>query len=147
MDLALDGGGQRATIPTTPYDACAERGYLIKNPEGEVYVHRLGNNPMLVGSCIDLTNPEAVAWWQDKIRRLAGMGVSGFNTDFGEQVPEDALFHDGRTGREMHNIYPRLYNETHLRGHADDPAGCAAGAVRLAWLAAAVGHLGRRPDL
>jgi alpha-D-xyloside xylohydrolase len=66
---------------------------------------------MLVGSCIDLTNPEAAAWWQDNIRRLAEMGVSGFNTDFGEQVPEDAVFYDGRTGREMHNVYPRLYNE------------------------------------
>jgi alpha-D-xyloside xylohydrolase len=38
------------------------------------------------------------------------MGVSGFKTDFGEQVPGDAVFHDGRTGREMHNVYPRLYN-------------------------------------
>jgi hypothetical protein len=31
------------------------RGCLIKNPAGEVCVHRLGNNPMLVRSCIDLT--------------------------------------------------------------------------------------------
>ena len=105
--MAVDNGDD----PNDAYYACAERGYLIKNPEGEVYVHRLGNNPMLVGSCIDLTHPEAVAWWQDNIRRLVEMGVSGFNTDFGEQVPEDAVFYDGRTGREMHNIYPRLYNE------------------------------------
>jgi alpha-D-xyloside xylohydrolase len=97
--------------PNDAFHACAERGYLIKNPEGEVYVHRLGNNPMLIGSCIDLTNPQAAAWWQDNIRRLARLGVSGFNTDFGEQVPEDAVFYDGRTGREMHNVYPRLYNE------------------------------------
>jgi alpha-D-xyloside xylohydrolase len=105
--MAIDNGDD----PNDAYYACAERGYLIRNPEGESYVHRLGNNPMLVGSCIDLTNPEAVAWWQDNIRRLAEMGVSGINTDFGEQVPEDAVFYDGRTGREMHNIYPRLYNE------------------------------------
>lgn len=97
--------------PNDAYYACAEQGYLIKNPAGEVYIHRLGNNPMLVGSCIDFTNPEAVAWWQDQIQRLAALGVSGINTDFGEQVPEDAVFHDGRTGREMRNIYPRLYNE------------------------------------
>ena len=109
--------------PNDAYDECAERGYLIKNQEGEIYVHRLGNNPMLVGSCIDLTNPEAVAWWQEKIRRLAGMGVSGINTDFGEQVPEDALFHDGRTGKEMRNIFPRLYNEiTYEALQATQPA-------------------------
>ncbi|MGD2039226.1 MAG: glycoside hydrolase family 31 protein [Anaerolineae bacterium] len=105
--MAVDNGDD----PNDAYYACAERGYLIRNPGGEVYVHRLGNNPMLVGSCIDLTNPAAVAWWQDNIRRLVEMGVSGFNTDFGEQVPEDAIFYDGRTGREMHNVYPRLYNE------------------------------------
>jgi alpha-D-xyloside xylohydrolase len=66
---------------------------------------------MLVGSCIDLTNPEAVIWWQDNIRQLAEMGVNGFNTDFGEQVPVDSMFHNGKTGHEMHNLYPRLYNE------------------------------------
>jgi alpha-D-xyloside xylohydrolase len=71
----------------------------------------LANNPSLRGSCIDFTNPEAADWWQDRIRSLIEMGVGGINTDFGEQVPEDAIFHDGRTGREMHNIYPRLYNE------------------------------------
>jgi alpha-D-xyloside xylohydrolase len=109
--------------PNDAFYESAEQGYLIKNPAGEVYVHRLGNNPMLVGSCIDFTNPEAVAWWQDKIRRLAGMGVSGINTDFGEQVPEDAVFHDGRTGREMHNIFPRLYNEiTYEALQATQPA-------------------------
>ena len=105
--MAVDNGDD----PNDAFYACAERGYLIKDREGEVYVHRLGNNPMLVGSCIDLTNPEAVAWWQGNIRRLVEMGVSGFNTDFGEQVPEDAVFYDGRTGLEMHNVYPRLYNE------------------------------------
>jgi alpha-D-xyloside xylohydrolase len=97
--------------PDDAFFACAARGYLIKNRAGEVYLHRLGNDPTLVGSCIDFTNPEAIAWWQGQICRLVEMGVSGFNTDFGEQVPEDAVFYDGRTGREMHNIYPRLYNE------------------------------------
>ena len=97
--------------PDDAFYECAQRGYLIKNAEGEVYIHNLANNPMLVGSCIDFTNPEAAVWWQANIRRLARMGVSGFNTDFGEQVPEDAVFYDGRTGRELHNEYPRLYNQ------------------------------------
>ena len=109
--------------PNDAYYECAERGYLIKNPAGEVYVHRLGNNPMLVGSCIDFTNPEAVAWWQDQIQRLAALGVSGINTDFGEQVPEDAVFYDGRTGGEMRNVFPRLYNEiTYEALQATQPA-------------------------
>ena len=92
------------------YDS-VKQGYLVKNAAGEVYISQMGLNPMLIGSCIDFTNPEAVAWWQEKIHSLAKMGVSGFNTDFGEQIPEDAVFYDGRTGREMHNVYPRLYNQ------------------------------------
>lgn len=97
-------------VPSEVYRLCAERGYLIRDPQGNPYVHRLANSPSFVGSCFDFTNPEAVDWWKQHIRRLAEMGVNGFKTDFGEQVPEDALFFDGRTGRELHNLYPYLYN-------------------------------------
>jgi alpha-D-xyloside xylohydrolase len=97
--------------PDDAFYECAERGYLIRNSAGEVYVHSLANNPMLVGAGIDFTNPEAVDWWKNNLRRLIKLGVSGFNVDFGEQIPEDAVFYDGRTGREMHNEYPRLYNQ------------------------------------
>jgi alpha-D-xyloside xylohydrolase len=38
------------------------------------------------------------------------MGVATFKSDFGEMAPEDAVFANGRTGREMHNLYPLLYN-------------------------------------
>lgn len=89
----------------------AAKGYLIRTPDGQTYVHRLGNSPTFVGSCIDFTNQAAVAWWQENIRMLVRMGVDGFKTDFGEQVPDDAVFSDGRSGREMHNIFPRIYNQ------------------------------------
>jgi alpha-D-xyloside xylohydrolase len=97
--------------PGSPFEFCADQDYLIRHPDGGVYVHRLGNSPTLIGSCIDFTNPAAVSWWQENVRRLVNMGVDGFKTDFGEQVPEDAVFYDGRTGREMHNVFPRLYNQ------------------------------------
>lgn len=97
--------------PNESYRLCAAQGFFIKRPSGEVYVHRLGNSPTFLGSCLDFTNPQAVAWWQEQICRLVRLGISGFKTDFGEQVPEDAVFWDGRTGRELHNLYPRLYNQ------------------------------------
>ncbi len=90
--------------------AAAAKGYLIKDRRGATYVHRLGNSPDFVGSCVDFTNPAAVAWWQENVRRLVELGVDGFKTDFGEQVPEDAVFFDGSTGAQMHNVFPRLYN-------------------------------------
>jgi alpha-D-xyloside xylohydrolase len=97
--------------PSATYRLCAERGFFIRRRSGEVYVHRLGNSPTFVGSCLDFTNPATVAWWQGHIRRLVRLGADGFKTDFGEQIPDDAVFWDGRTGRELHNLYPRLYNQ------------------------------------
>jgi len=97
--------------PNDYYYACAEKGFFLKDNNGNNYVHQLGLNPMLVGSCIDFTNPAAIIWWQEQIRNLIDLGVDGFNTDFGEQVPENVIFHNGLSGKEMHNIYPVLYNE------------------------------------
>ena len=31
-------------------------------------------------------------------------------SDFGEQVPDDAVAHNGDRGRRLHNVYPLLYN-------------------------------------
>lgn len=100
-----------ANDPNDSFFECVKNGYLIKNTDGEVYINQLGLNPMLQGACIDFTNPQAVSWWQEKIQDLVKIGVNGFNTDFGEQIPDDAIFYNGLTGREMHNIYPRIYNE------------------------------------
>lgn len=92
------------------YRECAEKGFLITNDKGEPYVHRLGNQPGWMGSCFDFTNPAAVEWWQAKVRSVMELGVRGLKTDFGEQVPEDAHFFNGKTGAEMHNALPVLYN-------------------------------------
>lgn len=98
--------------PVDPiYEFCADNGYLIKDQYGNPYIHRLGNSPGFVGSCFDFTNPDAIIWWQDQIERLVKMGIDGFKTDFGEQVPEDALFYNGKTGQEMRNLFPKIYNQ------------------------------------
>ncbi|MCC6943953.1 MAG: glycoside hydrolase family 31 protein [Thermomicrobiales bacterium] len=98
------------TAGSAVYDECARAGFLITNDAGEPYLHRLGNQPGWEGTCFDFSNPAAVDWWQGKVRGLMEMGVRGLKTDFGEQVPEDAHFHNGKTGAEMHNLLPVLYN-------------------------------------
>lgn len=105
-----------------------KNGYFVRRPDGEVYVIDYGlslsprpdgavreagggdswNAPVAI---IDLTNPAARAWFQDLHRPLLRMGVDLFKTDFGEDIPEDGLFHNGETGSTMHNLYPLLYNE------------------------------------
>lgn len=61
---------------------------------------------------LDLTNPEAVAWWQGEFKKMFDLGIAGFKLDRGEEViPStlDDIYHDGRTGREVHNDFPTLY--------------------------------------
>ncbi|MFN8665046.1 MAG: glycoside hydrolase family 31 protein [Thermomicrobiales bacterium] len=99
------------TSGTDDYEEAARRGYLITDRNGDPYLHRLGNEPGWEGTTIDFSNPDAVAWWQDGLRSLLDQGIRGFKTDFGEQVPEDAIFANGKTGAEMHNLLPVLYNE------------------------------------
>ncbi|MGE5675723.1 MAG: TIM-barrel domain-containing protein [Mycobacterium leprae] len=96
---------------TTIWSQLAESGFFCRKADGTPYVHRLANSPDLLGSMLDFTNPDAIAWWQAGIRGLMEMGVRGIKTDFGEQIPADAVCWDGRSGEIMHNLYPRLYNE------------------------------------
>ncbi|MPZ70198.1 MAG: alpha-xylosidase [Actinobacteria bacterium] len=89
----------------------AERGYLLRTPAGEPYVIQAwGLHHPPVG-LLDVTNPEAVTWFQDLLRPLLRMGVEVFKTDFGEAVPADAVAYNGMTGDQLHNYYTLLYND------------------------------------
>lgn len=47
-------------------------------------------------------------WWREEIRRLVACGVDAFKLDHGEVLPVDVRLADGRTGAEVHNLYPLL---------------------------------------
>jgi len=84
-----------------------QQGYFVRSQHGGL-ARPLDNPDDTV--LIDFTNPEAYRWWQEKHRPYLRMGVAAFKPDYGEAVPSDALFADGRTGEQAHNIYPLLYN-------------------------------------
>ena len=77
---------------------------------------------------LDLTNPEAVEWWQNNgPAKVLKQGVRGFKMDRSEEiVPEsrDIYTYDGTTTREFRNKYPVLYvkavNEICQEIHPDD---------------------------
>jgi len=100
-----------------------EKGYFIKRKDGSVFQWDRWQPGMAL---VDFTNPQAVQWYQSKLRALLEMGVDAFKTDFGERIPTDVVYHDGSDPQLMHNYYPHLYNKAvfevleqfHGKGHA-----------------------------
>ncbi|RII14601.1 Alpha-xylosidase [Streptomyces sp. YIM 130001] len=90
------------------FDEGAERGYLVKTADGDIWQWDLWQAGMAL---VDFTDPEARAWYQDKLKGLLDQGVDCFKTDFGERIPTDVVWHDGSDPERMHNYYAHLYNE------------------------------------
>ncbi|WP_121663733.1 alpha-xylosidase [Metabacillus litoralis] len=90
------------------FDEAAEKGYLLKKPNGDVWQWDLWQAGMGV---VDFTNPAASDWYCSKLKALLDMGVDCFKTDFGERIPTDVVYHDGSDPHRMHNYYAYLYNK------------------------------------
>lgn len=116
------------SVESELFEIGQREGYFLKRPDGEVYVidYGLSLAPRPDGvirtatpetswnarvAIIDLTHEGAYRWYQDLHRPVLRMGVDAFKTDFGEDIPVDAVFSNGQTGATMHNLYPLLYNE------------------------------------
>jgi len=82
------------------------RGFLMKTKAGTpALVHGFAKP----SAAVDFTNPEAVAWFKVKNERLLKMGVAVMKPDFAEDLPGDAVAHDGTPAEQLHNLYPLLY--------------------------------------
>jgi len=84
-------------------------GLVVRRADGVPY--RIPSYEWFKDSLVpDFTNPLTRKWWFDKRRYLIeDIGVDGFKTDGGECIYGDVVFHDGRSGLEMRNLYPNLY--------------------------------------
>ena len=86
-----------------------ENGYLVKKKDGSVWQTDLWQPGMAL---VDFTNPDAVAWYQGKLKTLLDMGLDCFKTDFGERIPvKDIMYFDHSDPVKMHNYYTYLYNQ------------------------------------
>ena len=98
--------GQKSKAENFEY--ADKNGYFVKDKDG---------NTMLIdwwkgtGGAIDFTNERATNWWKENIAKLVNMGADGFKTDDGEYIPYNAVFSNGLTGKDMHNLYSLLYNK------------------------------------
>jgi len=110
--------GQKSCL----FDEGMEKGFLVKKANGDVWQWDRWQAGMAL---VDFTNPQAVAWYQGKLKALLDMGVDTFKTDFGERIPVDVAWHNGADAGRMHNYYTYLYNKAvfelleNVRGKGD----------------------------
>ncbi|WP_084622360.1 alpha-xylosidase [Demequina oxidasica] len=90
------------------FDEAMEAGYLLKRADGTVWQWDWWQAGMAL---VDFTNPDATAWFQEKLRGLLRQGVDALKTDFGERIPTDVVWHSGASPAAMHNLYTQLYNQ------------------------------------
>ena len=80
------------------------KGYTLA---GQVRPGNGNNFPM-----VDMSNPQAKAYWQAGVEKLVKAGVAGFKLDRAEENIPDGGPHkifDGRSLREQRNNYPTMY--------------------------------------
>ena len=61
---------------------------------------------------VDFTNPNAMELCRRSWRQGLELGVAGSMVDYGDRVPEDAVFYNGAHGDRMHNSYYHDYQRT-----------------------------------
>ena len=84
------------------FNELIEKGLFVKNANGGMPYE---------DAVLDLSNPETVAWYQDKIAGLIKQGVDVIKCDFGEAAPLNGFYHSGKGGIYEHNLYPLRYNK------------------------------------
>jgi len=106
----LKESGFRVSLWQLPYlnpknelhDEATEKGYVVLSAYGK---------PPVDDAVIDLSNPEAVRWYQEKLARLLRMGVAVYTADFGEAAPLTGIYHERTSNFLEHNLYPLRYNK------------------------------------
>ncbi|HEY0458094.1 MAG TPA: TIM-barrel domain-containing protein [Pyrinomonadaceae bacterium] len=79
-----------------------EKGLAVKNESGA---------QPFEDAVLDLSNPAAVRWYQEKLAALLKMGVGAIKVDFGENAPITGQYFSGKSGLYEHNLYPLRYNK------------------------------------
>jgi len=121
------------SIKTEMFKEGKQKGYFLKDKNCDVYLwnsplpkepdveyvdfSKLGldiNNIEMQpqAGIVDLSNPLAVSWFLNGIKKLIDLGISTMIIDFGEIIPEDSYFSNGKTGKEMHNYFAYLWSSS-----------------------------------
>jgi sulfoquinovosidase len=85
-----------------------DNGFFLLDGQGAIAeTFFISGEPQTLAT-IDLTNPDAFAWFQELLQRSLDLGYDGWMHDFGEYVERDWTAHNGMNGEELHNLFPVL---------------------------------------
>ncbi|MBO9713866.1 TIM-barrel domain-containing protein [Sphingomonas sp.] len=129
MNRQLHDWGMHSIISVWPrferesryYDMLAAKGWLLHDKDGGV-VDGLAVRSDRAGALLDSTNPEARAWFWEKIRdNIASQGFDWFWLDETEPdlVPDGYQYSIG-SGDRFHNLYPLVHTSSVAEGSAKD---------------------------
>ena len=99
------------TVPSAPpWKKAWPNGYFISNAvTGDPSEVFLISGSLLIVLTVDVTNPDAAAWYGNLFDWALDLGYSGWMYDFGEYVQPGDIGFNGMTGEELHNLFPVLY--------------------------------------
>lgn len=115
-----EAGMPPANMAETLYSQAATQRLMITNSATNTTPL---NAPSSGGCCssggmMDFTSHDAIGFWQAQLDPIVALGVRAFKLDYGEDVVISLTstrpswgFSDGRTNRELHNVYATLYHQ------------------------------------
>ena len=92
------------------FDEAVAKRYLAPQKEGALHTASDFSGQDFGGQ-IDFTNPEAVAWYKEKLRGLFELGAAVIKTDFGEKIDMSADYMH-MPAAKLHNVYALLYQRS-----------------------------------
>jgi alpha-glucosidase (family GH31 glycosyl hydrolase) len=96
------------------FSEAASHGLLQRRADGSPYTFQgyVGGRevPVTEEAQLDFTAPDAEALFETIVAEAVADGHDGWMEDFGEYTPPDSVSSDGRTGAQLHNLYPVLFH-------------------------------------
>lgn len=106
----MDDMGFHTCLWQLPYFTPKNR-YFNELVENNMHVRNADGSMPYEDAVLDLSNPETVKWYQEKIAGLIRQGVDVIKCDFGEAAPYNGFYFSGKGGMYEHNLYPLRYNK------------------------------------